>query len=1031
MKKQFLTLCCCITIFSWAFTQPSSYIVNNPAPFNRLDNTYWADSIFLTLTPQQRIAQLFMVAAYSDNRADEKTLNNLIETYGIGGLIFMQGTPDAQMNLINRYQAKSQVPLMIAMDLEWGLAFRLKKTIRFQKNMTLGAIQEDELIYEFGRELGRQCKRIGVHVNFAPVLDVNNNRENPVINVRSFGEDRYNVTRKAYAFMTGLQEEKVLAVGKHFPGHGDTSVDSHLDLPVLNFSPERLDSLELYPFKKLTSYGIGGMMTAHLNVPSLAPNDVSATTSKTLTTGILKDQIGFDGLIFTDALNMAGITKYYQPGEADLQALLAGNDILLFPLDVPTAIARIEQAVQEGLISQSEIDKRVKKILRAKQWVGLDQPKTLSTKGSFYDLNNDSSEALKHQLATASMTLVKDDHNLIPIKGLDTIKIASVAIGASRQTSFQEYGDKYLPIDDFYLSNNATPQQRSELIRKLAPYDIVLVSKHDNSTRASKKFGTTAESVAFLNELPPEKRVIFTYFGIPYGVTPYNLSAIDALLVAYEDDEYSQTAAIQAIFGGQTVDGKLSVSISPEYPAGTGLVSFKNRLGYSTPEAVGMDSEVLKKIDVIVQNAIANGATPGCQVLVARKGNVIFNKSYGYHTYNKKKKVQNSHLYDLASITKVTAMVPTLMQLYDQSLFSLEAPLSQYLPALKGTDKSQVTTKEILAHQAGLKAWIPFYQYLIDTSSYTGNLMGYKKNEKYNIQVDSRAWLNNEFRFRNDVFSSEKKGVHTKQVGKDLYLNRHYVDSIIYQIAQSESKGKNYRYSDLGFILFGETVKELTDKDLKQYTHTHFFEKLGATKLGYQPLSKFSIDNIVPTAQDNIIRKQLVHGYVHDPTAALMGGVAGHAGLFSNAEDLAKLWQMYLQGGNYGGEQFIKPETIQYFSQQAYANNRRGIGFDKAEPDSQKKNPYADEASTQGYGHTGFTGNMIWADPESELLYIFLSNRVYPHDWNKKLIRMGVRTDIQSTVYQAITRKTEKTKRIEIVPLETQPIEEVSSAKAM
>eukprot|EP01029_Cantina_marsupialis_P013294 TRINITY_DN2947_c0_g1_i1.p1 TRINITY_DN2947_c0_g1~~TRINITY_DN2947_c0_g1_i1.p1 ORF type:complete len:1037 (-),score=43.31 TRINITY_DN2947_c0_g1_i1:2602-5712(-) len=972
------------------------------------ENNAWADSVFLSMTEDERISQLFMVAAYSKkSQADSEKIASLVSKYQIGGIIFFQGNPAEQAKLTNFYQGKAKVPLWIGMDAENGLGTRLKQTISYPQQIMLGAIQDDELIYQLGKQVGKECRRLGVHVNFSPVMDVNNNPLNPVINSRSFGEDPFNVTNKSYAFAAGMQNSGIIAVGKHFPGHGDTEVDSHHDLPVVEHSRARLDSVELFPFKHLIEVGMGGVMVSHLNVPALDSVQKVATLSKPIVTDLLKGEMNFKGLIFTDALNMKGVRKFYKKGEVDAKALIAGNDVLLFTEDVALALQEIKAAISRGEITWDEINEKCLKILKAKNWLGLSAYRPIDMNRLWSGLNTQEGFILRRKLTEQAITLVKNERNLLPLKRLDTLKIASVAMGASIRNRYQEYLGRYTDIDFFQIEKNATPKEFNLLKEKLGKYNLVIVSKHDNDSRARKKFGITPQTVDFLSALSKEKQVIFDLFANPYALNLYeNTEGLKSILVSYQDNRETQMASAQIIFGGLAAKGRLPVSVNANFPVGTGFDTQHNRLGYSLPEQVGLNTLKLNVIDSIAKDAIEKKATPGCQVLVARKGKIVFNKSYGYHTYSKKTAVRKPDIYDLASLTKVTATLPSLMQMTDEGWIDIDQPLARYFKKVKGTNKDTLVLRKILAHEARLLSWKPFHWEAVDSSSFNGQLFQRKYSRRYSMKLGNGVYIDRNYKFTKGIFSSVKSEEFPVQIAKGLYINKNYHDTIVQRILDTDYRESNgYKYSDLGFILMGDMIQETTGEGLDQFVNRHFYRMLGASSLGYHPLNRFSAGRIVPTQHDKFFRKQLLRGYVHDPTSAMLGGVAGHAGLFGNAGDLAKLVQMYLQKGSYGGETYIGAETIEKFSARAYpeGENRRGIGFDKPFLDSEDDGgPTCLQASPSSFGHTGFTGTMFWVDPEYDLVYIFLSNRICPDETNSKLMKMDVRTKIQECIYKAV-----------------------------
>jgi beta-glucosidase-like glycosyl hydrolase/CubicO group peptidase (beta-lactamase class C family) len=1023
-----------------------------------VNESMWADSVFQTLDPDERIAQLFMAAAWSNKDSGHiKEISDLICNYKIGGLMFMQGGPGRQARLTNYYRSLSKVPLMIAMDAEWGLGMRLDSTISFPRQMMLGSITGDSLIYEMGKEIARQCKRMGININFAPVADINNNPENPVINSRSFGENKLNVTAKSLAYMHGLQDNGVLACCKHFPGHGDTDIDSHLSLPVIKFPRCRLDTLELFPFKKLIDNGIGSIMVAHLSVSALdsSVNSISTLSAKVINT-LLKNELGFKGLVFTDALNMKAVSNLFGPGELEAKALIAGNDILLFSENIPAAIKEIKNTVLSGLITQEEIDSRCKKILNVKYRMGLSRTSPVNTKNLLSDLNTIHSDVLKREMVEASLTMVKNENGLIPLNRLDTLRIAAVCTGESDSTIFQKYCGLYsditnfgfdpaglrrqvsfagiisdtlnkyrnetdsctieriilqipcvapavhrnfisgiisglliLPenpdsclLSDILLKLDQYPQQYintyiTEFIDKLKGFNLVLAAITSTDRRPSKNFGIMPETLNLISRLAENNNLVLVVFANPYSLSLFgDLSKVRSVIVSYEDQELTQEFSAQLIFGGIPAQGKLPVTATAGLPAGKGIISPQTRLKYTIPEEAGIDSKKLVKIDSLAQNAIVEKATPGCQVLVAYKGSIIFQKSYGCQTYQNPIPVKNTDIYDLASLTKISATAVSLMKLYEEKRINLDARMSDYLPLLKKSNKKKIKLKDVLTHQARLQPWIPFYLSTISNS-----------------------------KLKESIYSNCFSGNYPVKVADGIFIRSDYPDSMFRDIIKSKLLDKHeYRYSDLGFILSGKMIEIITDKKLDNYTEDHFYKRLGAATLGFRPLERFPVNRIVPTENDTVFRHQLLRGYVHDQAAAMLGGIAGHAGLFSDANDLAKLMQMLLQDGTYGGEQYLNASTVKLFTSCQYCNkgNRRGLGFDKPETDINKESPVCRSASPSSFGHSGFTGTMAWVDPETELVYIFLSNRIHPDQGNNKLVNMNVRTNIQQAIYDAL-----------------------------
>ncbi len=942
-------------------------------PFFAHEADAWVDSIMRKLTPEERIGQLFMTAAWSNKDAAHiKEVTSLIRNNKVGGLIFMQGGPVRQANLTNKYQKLSSVPLLIAMDAEWGLAMRLDSTPEFPMQMTMGAMQNDSLIYELGKEMARECKRLGVHVSFSPVADVNNNPKNPVIGTRSFGEDKYRVADKAILYMNGLQDGGVLACGKHFPGHGDTDSDSHKTLPVISHTKERLDSLELYPFKRMIDAGLGSMMVAHLNIPAYdTALNTPTTLSKNVVTELLKEKLSFRGLIFTDALNMKGVSNYFAPGEVDVKALLAGNDMLLFSGNVPKAVQMIKASIAKGEITQEEIDARCRKILMVKKWCGLDKQKLVKVKNLYRDLNTQEANLLCRDIAEHSATLLKNDNSLIPFMRPDTLKIASVAIGVRGSTVFQDRLGVYTNVAPFSIRRDAKQAEKDTLMKKLKDFNVIILSMHKLAQRSVKDAALEDIDRELLNlVLATGKTVVLDVFGPPYALNALpGHERCSAVLLSYQSEEYCEDLSAQVLFGGVSASGRLPVSTNM-WPAGSGISTPPaTRFKYTMPEEIGFSREALERIDSIVAEGIKEHAYPGCQVFAAKDGKVFLNKSYGHFTYEKKRRVSNLDLYDIASITKIVATVPCVMQLVDENKLNVDGRLGTYLPMVKGTNKDSIILREMLAHQAGLQAWIPFY---LRTMEKDGTL-------------------------KKGMFQKSFSDSFPMYVAPGMFVRKGYTDTIYKRINDSPvSSEHKFLYSDLGYYYLKEIIEEDADTLLSAHAMTTFYAPLGLPTMGYQPRLRFPSARCAPTENDKVWRKRQLQADVHDQGAALMGGIGGHAGVFSNANDVAVMMQLFLNGGTYGGKRYFKEATVNEFTRAQYNGNRRGLGFDKPETNKDKPNPACDSISPASFGHQGFTGTQTWADPETGIVYVFLSNRVYPDAEVNKLAKMGIRTAIMS-----------------------------------
>ncbi len=938
----------------------------------------WIDSVFNSLSLDEKIGQLIVVAVYPTiGESHQKQIDKIIEKYKPGALMFSKGSPIQQAVLTNHYQSISKTPLLISIDGEWGLAMRLDSVVEYPRQMLLGAIQNDKLIFDFGQEVGRQCNELGVHINFAPVIDINNNPLNPVIGSRSFGEQRWNVANKGFAYMFGMQQQHIIATAKHFPGHGDTNSDSHHTLPIINHPIHRLDSIELYPFKYLINKGLTGVMVAHLHIPALdSSENMVSSLSQQVVGNLLKKKLGFKGLVFTDALGMKATSVVGSHAEVAIKAFMAGSDMLLMPRDIPGLINGLKNAIKKGLISEKEINRRCYKILQAKSWVGLNKYKAVDIKHLHEKLNSPQAVAINRKLIEKAITLVENKDFIIPFKDIDKLKIASVSISRGNSTQFQKTLGLYDDVKHFYINKRASYSEFKKLMGKLVNYDIVVLGFHSKSHRPSL-YGLTPQSIKFAHALTKYTKVVVDIFANPYVLSRFNRNKFYGIVMSYEDSKVSQDLSAQLLFGGISASGRLPVSAGKQYPVRTGKVQEKIRLKYATPLEVKVNELKLNKIDSIVTDAISRHAMPGCQILAIKDGVVFYSKSFGYHTYAKMHKVNNGDIYDLASLTKITATTPTIMKMTEEGRINLYSNISKYIKGLDTTNKRNIKVKQLLAHQSRLRSWLPFYLRTFDKT--------------------------NRFKLDTSIYHHHKDSIYSLAVTDNLYMRKSYIDTMYKEIVQSPliSK-KRYLYSDLGFYLLYKIISENLQDDFPHYLYSNFYKPLGSNTLCFNPLKRFPKNRIVPTEQDNRFRKQLVQGYVHDCGAAMMGGVSGHAGLFSNANDLGKLMQMYLQEGEYGGKRYFKDKTIKLFTKRAYSrsSNRRALGFDK--PGTRKNSPVIREASAKSFGHSGFTGTLAWVDPKYNFVYIFLSNRVHPNAKNRKLIDMNVRTKIQAVFYDAI-----------------------------
>ena len=970
MKKLFVA--------SLTFLSLQAAAQTKPAPAKA-----WADSVYNSLNNDQRIAQLMVVRLSSMDPKTrqaifyEEQVSDLIKKYNIGGICVFQGSPVKQAEVMNRMQAQAQTPILMCIDAEWGVGMRMiDSVLPLPRQMMLGAMQDGNIVYEYGRLVGEQCKRVGIQVNYAPVVDVNNNPNNPVINDRSFGEDKYKVADFGIQYMRGMQDVGVMACAKHFPGHGDVDVDSHYDLPVINKSLQQLDSLELYPFKKIFDAGVGSVMIAHLYIPAIDNTANRATSLSPQNIQVLmKERLGFNGLTFTDALEMQGVKKFFPDGEASVQSLVAGNDMLCLPGDVPLAIEKIKEAIKAGRLSWVDIEIHCKKVLEAKYQYGLHQYQPINTINLTADLNTGIPE-MRRMVAENAITLaLKTDDSFFPLNDFSNNKpndVAFVVVGTAKENALARRMKKDYNAAVFYAGEQVkTKADINAFLQKLKAYKKVVIGLHEMGRNSANNFGLSETSVALINQLQEKTNSILLQFGNAYGAK--NWCNAKNLVICYEDDEIVQETATDMLQGKLPYKGVLPVTVCDKLNYGKGFFTGKKKI--SDPQW-NLDDAKMAKIDSIATDAIAKNAAPGCVVLVVKDGRIAFEKAYGSVDYEQTKPVTVESVFDMASVTKICATTISVMKLYDEGKISLGGKLGDYLPELVGTNKANLSISNILLHQAGLVAYIPFYKETVDSNGvpFPG------------------------------IYSPKPQPGFSNRVAENMYLNDAWIDTINQRIIQSKlGSTDKYVYSDNDFIYLGKIVEAVSGMALSEYVQKHFYKPMGLTSIGFKPREFASLDKIVPTEQEKIFRRQLIHGDVHDPGAALMGGVAGHAGLFSAAYDIAAVMQMLLDEGVYNGHRYISKETVDLFTKYQSKISRRGYGFDKPEKDNaQRKEPYPTlSASPKTFGHTGFTGTCAWADPEHNVVYVFLSNRVHP-DGSNTLLRMNVRSKIHETIYEAM-----------------------------
>lgn len=931
------------------------------------------DSVVQTLTLDRQIAQLLMPPVYAKpGKENWAEAEGWARDHGIGGVICMQGGPALQQERIGRLQAASSLPMWTSSDAEWGLGMRLDSTRSWPRAMTFGAADDEALTREIGRQMAHELHAVGIHVNFAPVVDVNSNPDNPVIGNRSFGESTDLVSRLGVAMAMGLQDGGVLATAKHFPGHGDTDADSHLTLPTIAHDRSRLDSMELVPFRAITEAGIGAMMAAHLYIPALdsTPGQPS-TLSPAIVHSLLREDIGFDGIVFTDAMTMKGFEDFAATETPHADALLAGNDVLLFPAPPADVIAEIRSAIGAGKLDSAFIAGKCRRVLEAKQrWMA---PAPVSA----VEQGEDRSERLHRELVSKALTVVSNRERALPFRA-DVQRIAVAHLqSAERSDWFSANLSRILgtgvEIEPAFIERGklgTTGHQWLQSLQTDAP-DWVVLNVRDLNSRANRGFGLDEETIAWMEMVAAELEPLPTRVAVVINGSPYLLNALerlsvlaDATLVAYQDDRITEEAVAAALAGAGPALGHLPVGAGG-FAVGHGKPMLgRERLGFSPVRWVGS-----ARIDSVIQIALDKGAMPGCRVVVAHEGKVLHNEAYG--TTDGQTAVDDGTVYDLASITKVFASTLSLMWLEERGFLDRGDRLAEHLPELQGTALGERTYAQVLSHTAGLTPWIPFYVEALEQP---------------------------------EAFASAPGPKHTIEVADGLWMQESYRDSIWAQIVAAEVKPVGQeRYSDLGYYAMKRIIERLTAMPLEKFVDEQFYSPLGLSSMGFLPLERHAKERIAPTEDDQVFRLQVVHGRVHDPGAAMLGGVGGHAGLFADAMDCARMMQMLLNGGVYGRHPAFRAETIKSWTARVSDRPgcRKGCGWDKP-ADEPAVGSCCDEAGWGSFGHSGFTGTLVWGDPDADLVYVFLSNRLHPDADNWKLVKLNTRTEVQRVIYESL-----------------------------
>lgn len=963
---------------------------------NNVDSIYYlADSILETMSLKEMIAQSIMInVSPSSSPSQLAYWTDYIKKNKFGGVLFGKGSVEDQLVMTNISKKVLDIPLLVGFDGEWGLSMRLKKTTRYPYNILLGAVNDTELLKQYGAMVAEECKRLGIHIMFAPVLDVNNNPNNPVIGYRSYGESPNKVTMLGLAYSEGLEENGILSCAKHFPGHGNTAVDSHKALPKIEGSKQSLLETELIPFKNYILKGLGSIMVGHLQVPSLSNNPQPASINKDIICNLLIQEMGFNGLVITDALAMKGVlgNKAINPS---VEAYKAGADILLGSLNPVKDIDDLANAVNSGEISYEIVTKKCRKILAFKLALNVFDKTPIKKANIEEDLNSEKAKKLSTLLYERGMTLIKNEKHLLPIsshnRNLHIIHWGSNVNSSAIKNGFKDLNRK---ISYHHLNSKANREHIINLLKKIPLNDLVLIwsdkTKPDNSA---------------MEAIFKQRQCVLILMAMPYCLENYNESIINnaySIAIGYENNFQATLAMSKAISGKVPFQGHLPVSIGNYFQVGEGICSADPILKTVDPESVGLLPNKLNEIDDIAKEGIKKGAYPGCQILVAKDGHIVYNKAFGYKDSSKKEANDIYTLYDLASVTKATATIGMLMKAYEDRLLNLEDPIEKYLDYLIGTDKDNIKIVDLCTHTAGLPSIIRFYEKLINPDSYVPPLISFKPKAGYPIKIANRAYARDHFRFNSDIVSNDSSSLFPVRFAKGLFLSPIIRDSIIRQeISKSTLLTKTYRYSDIDFLLLQDIIEKIYHESLDSLFEHYFTVPLKLKRILYRPYLTYDSFDIAEGQHDYFLRKQTLRGDVDDESAAMLGGVSGNAGLFSNAVDLAVLLQLFLNGGSLNGVKLLNTETVKLFTQYNTPKSPYALGFDKPRGEGKRRNT-SRRCSKQTYGHTGFTGTCFWVDPENSIIFIFLSNRGAPTRWNPKLSQLNIRPRIHDAIYRAL-----------------------------
>ena len=889
---------------------------------------------------------------------------------GVGGLIETLGPPLEAAVKFNMLQRLARVPLLIAADMEhgpgqllnggtvmpWG--FENGGGVRFPPAMGLGAVDDEALAYEIGRVTAIEARAIGVHLNFAPVVDVNNDPANPIINTRSFSADPARVARLAAAQVRGMQDHGLLATAKHFPGHGDTGMDSHIELPVIAASRARADSIELVPYRSVLDAGVAAVMSAHIAFPAITADSVPATLNRQLFTGLLREDLGFRGIAVTDALDMGAIVNRYGATEAPILAIEAGADLLLQPRpgDVAAIIAAITAAVRSGRLEPARIDASVRKLLVAKAQLGLHRERTVRIERVPEIVANPAHVALAEEAAIRSMTLVRDRDLVVPLRNrrLALVIYHDDADPLSGRTFAAAVGAANEITGTFVLGPDADPRVIDAAHNALASVDAAVFALFIRVGAFQADLALPAAVAALIEDAARLRPALAIAFGNPYVIA--QMPGAGTVLLAWGQWPAQQTAAARALTGEAAITGRLPIPLPPDLGIGDGISVLPDAGGTAPGASIaralsplpraaareaGMDARLGEVVDSIVRVALDEGAAPGAAVAIGRHGRLVHLRGYGLTgRTSDNAPVTDSTLYDLASLTKVIATTTLAMMFVDDRKLDLDAPIARYLPEWPDAEgKRDVTVRHLLRHDAGFVAYGPLWRVAR---------------------------------------------------GRKAYLDRIVREPLEYV------PGTRTVYSDYGIILLGLILERVGGAPLDVLAQERVFGPLGMQDTGFRPLERAPVGRVAPTEVDTVFRMRHVRGHVHDENAFALGGVAGHAGLFSSVRDLAVFSQMLLAGGAYDGVRLVGEETLRSFTRRQSDASSRGLGWDTPAPESSA----GDWFSSGSFGHTGFTGTSVWIDPERDVYLIILTNRVDPTRENQR--HVPLRRDLADAVQRAI-----------------------------